>query len=180
MTLSTDEFVRRWCLHIQPRQLTKSRCFGGWNHSKRKRYQAVMSACIEVDECSQENDWQSTDSSIDSATQADRAKLSCESCGSESLTLSALSPKPSWSKVLGLDSQCSPWWWGESQERNEKQQWDEAMGAGFYDWYVAEVLRPPESAKETAPPITAAITQLFLRGLDWQPESTGYYFADSF
>ncbi|QDT59946.1 hypothetical protein SV7mr_24600 [Stieleria bergensis] len=54
------------------------------------------------------------------------------------------------------------------------------MGAGFYDWYVAEVLRPPESAKETAPPITAAVTQLLLPGLDWQPESTGNYFADSF
>lgn len=142
MTLSTEEFVRRWCLHIQPQQLTKSRCFGGWNNSKRKRYQAVMAACIEVDESMQESDMQSTDSSVDSATQGDRGKLCCESCGSESLTLSALSPKPSWSNVLGLDSQCSPWWWGESQERHEKQQWDEAMGAGFYDWYVAEVLRP--------------------------------------
>ena len=35
MKLSTSKFVRRWCLHIQPHQLTKTRCFGGWSNSAR-------------------------------------------------------------------------------------------------------------------------------------------------
>ena len=33
ITLTIHEFVRRWCLHIQPEQLTKSRYFGGWSNA---------------------------------------------------------------------------------------------------------------------------------------------------
>src|SRR5690606_23692582 len=38
--LSTIEFIRRWCLHIQPDQLTKTRYFGGWSSGKRTAYLA--------------------------------------------------------------------------------------------------------------------------------------------
>src|SRR6056297_2439256 len=41
VTLSTTEFVRRWCLHIQPSQLTKSRYFGGWSNNQLTAYQEV-------------------------------------------------------------------------------------------------------------------------------------------
>jgi hypothetical protein len=40
VTLTTLEFVRRWCDHIQPDQLTKTRYFGGWCSRKRTQYQA--------------------------------------------------------------------------------------------------------------------------------------------
>ena len=73
--------------------------------------------------------------------------LCCDSCGSKSLRLSHQEPKPSWSELLGLDSECSPWWYAESQEREEKRRWDASMGEGYYDWYAAEVLRPSESAR---------------------------------
>lgn len=39
VTLSTVEFVRSWCLHIQPDQLTKTRYFGGWSNSRQATYQ---------------------------------------------------------------------------------------------------------------------------------------------
>ena len=32
--------MRRWCEHIQPEQLTKTRYFGGWCSRKRTQYQA--------------------------------------------------------------------------------------------------------------------------------------------
>ena len=38
ITLSTTEFIRRWCLHIQPDQLTKTRYFGGWSNNRREKY----------------------------------------------------------------------------------------------------------------------------------------------
>ena len=180
MTLSTDEFVRRWCLHIQPHQLTKTRCFGGWSNSKQDRYQSLMAAFVTAGESSGTEEITSSAEGIESATYADRVSLCCECCGSESLTLSAQHAKPSWSKLLALDSQCSPWWWGESQEREEKRLWDKSMGEGFYDWYVAEVLRPPESARDTAEENPAPVTQLLLPGLDTEPESTGNPLAGSF
>lgn len=37
-TLSTGEFVRRWCLHILPRGFTKTRRFGGWSNRRREAY----------------------------------------------------------------------------------------------------------------------------------------------
>jgi len=39
VTLRTTEFVRRWCLHIQPDQLTKTRSFGGWSNHRLAAYQ---------------------------------------------------------------------------------------------------------------------------------------------
>ena len=40
ITLTTKEFVRRWCLHIQPDQLTKTRYFGGWSNNRQRTYVA--------------------------------------------------------------------------------------------------------------------------------------------
>ena len=37
--LTLREFVARWCLHIQPEQLTKVRYFGGWSNTKVGSYQ---------------------------------------------------------------------------------------------------------------------------------------------
>ena len=37
-TLSRDEFVRRWCLHVQSNQLTKTRYFGGWSNTLKDGY----------------------------------------------------------------------------------------------------------------------------------------------
>ena len=109
---------------------------------------------------------------IESETSLDRPNLCCDSCGSESLTLSAQQTKPSWSVLLGLDSQCSPWWYAESQEREEKRLWDKAMGEGFYDWYIAEVKRPLESARGVAKAKRRHPIQLSLPGMGngWQWE----------
>jgi hypothetical protein len=51
-TLPTLEFVRRWCLHIQPDQLTKTRSWGGWSNTRAERYreqcqQALAASGIE-------------------------------------------------------------------------------------------------------------------------------------
>ena len=45
VTLERDDFVRRWCLHIQPDQLTKTRYLGGWSGQHRATY---MARCREL------------------------------------------------------------------------------------------------------------------------------------
>jgi hypothetical protein len=110
----------------------------------------------------------------------EQAALCCQSCGSESLTLSRRQRKPSWSVLLDLDSQCSPWWYAESQEREEKRLWDQAMGEGFYDWYVAHVLGPSESARDGIETSDCPQVQLRLPGMELEREQAGRFYADSF
>jgi hypothetical protein len=176
LTLSTEEFVRRWCLHIQPHQLTKTRCFGGWANSKHQDYRQRMESAL-----AKETKAEQTTLELKATLQEKR--LCCESCSSKSLRLSKQQSKPSWSVPLGLDSQCSPWWYAESQEREEKRLWDEAMGEGFYDWYVAHVLRPSESARDLSDSSDSAScppVQLLLPGIGIDPEKPGDFYADSF
>jgi len=57
------------------------------------------------------------------------------------------------------------------------------MGEGFYDWYVAEVLRPPESASESSESsksATGRMVQLLLPGIDLEAEITSSFYDDSF
>ena len=181
-TLSVDQFVRRWCLHIQPHQLTKTRCFGGWSNSKREAYRQRMRSAMTatggaagpVLESSAEPDSVAVKAPLQSKP------VCCESCGSESLRLSHQHRKPSWSELLGLDSQCSPWWYAASQEKEEKRLWDEAMGEGFYDWYIAHVLRPSESARHVIETPVSPKVQLRLPGMELDREQAGRFYADSF
>ena len=106
--------------------------------------------------------------------------LCCQSCGSESLRLTEQRPKPSWSVLLALDSECSPWWYAESQEREEKRLWDAAMGEGYYDWYVAHVLRRSESARDYPKAAEPLPRQLFLPGLAGASATSGSFYNDSF
>ena len=47
-TLKTLEFVRRWCLHIQPDQLTKTRYFGGWSNTRQDSYLEQCAKAIDA------------------------------------------------------------------------------------------------------------------------------------
>jgi hypothetical protein len=38
LTLSTEEFMRRWSLHILPKGYTKTRRWGGWSNTRAARY----------------------------------------------------------------------------------------------------------------------------------------------
>ena len=185
MTLSTDEFVRRWCLHIQPYQLTKTRCYGGWSNSKREAYLHQMRGKTWEEDSELEMLLEPSALILaegpDLEGNLEDRDLCCDSCGSKSLRLSHQEPKPSWSELLGLDSECSPWWYAESQEREEKRRWDASMGEGFYDWYVAHVLRPSESARaQGAPSTNRRMHQPLLPGMGVHQENAGGYYAESF
>ena len=48
ITLDIVQFVRRWCLHIQPDQLTKTRYWGGWSNQRRADYMAHCRELLEA------------------------------------------------------------------------------------------------------------------------------------
>jgi hypothetical protein len=180
LTLSSEEFIRRWCLHIGPHQLTKTRCFGGWANSKRAAYRQRMDSWAAAEASAEESLADSPLASLESKATIENKPLRCESCGSESLQLSSHQRKPSWSELLRLDSQFSPWWYQESQEKEEKRLWDESMGEGFYDWYVAHVLRPSESARGPDEATKSSQVQLLLPGMAVELAATGSCSDDSF
>ena len=47
ITLSLRQFMQRWCLHILPEQLTKTRYFGGWSNNRRDQYMARCRASLQ-------------------------------------------------------------------------------------------------------------------------------------
>lgn len=166
-TLPTAEFVRRWCLHIQPRQLTKIRYFGGWNGGRKDEYlerccKALGSAGVEIESEIDFNPEEFTDPAEESAEEP----LRCQYCGSGSLRLIKEIAKPSWKTVFSRHSESCPRWYAESRELDDRKFWDAAMGEGFSDWYDWYLKSGTESARESdpAPDIPAAV-QLPLPGL---------------
>ena len=72
--------------------------------------------------------------------------------------------KPSWTAVLQREAETCPSWYAESLEADERRFWDEAVGAGFYDWYL-EHREESAYAASTTPPREPPPLQLFLAGL---------------
>ena len=137
-TLPRDEFVRRWCLHVQSDQLTKTRYFDRWSNTRKDGYlercaMALIAAGVggetEIDFDVESID--ATDSnSLADATDCESG-LVCEHCGSESLTLIDEIDKPSWTDVLRTSSEACPGWYRESLDLDDRRFWDTAMGEDF-------------------------------------------------
>lgn len=153
-TLQTPEFVRRWCLHILPNQLTKTRQFGGWSSTKAETHlakcQVLLSAFNGRPATRSEGVCESevVVDEVDSLDEESEPKVVCEHCGSESLRVVHDSKKRPWRELLGRGSQDSPRWYRESQEMDEIRHWDGVMGEGFSDWYAWYLKSGIESARE--------------------------------
>lgn len=171
ITLSLEEFVRRWCLHIQPERLTKTRYLGGWSNQCRAAY---MSACRELLSEVQppsEPEPQEPPPEDSSCSHQEPPSPVCSHCGSERLTLIEQTPRPSWRDVLRPTSESCPAWYAHLQLEADRRFWDGLKGEGFNAWYLEYVV---ESAKEP-PPLPPPPVQLYLPGLwpsrDFQLES---------
>jgi hypothetical protein len=146
ITMTLEQFVRSWCLHIQPEQLTKTRYLGGWSNPCRSAY---MARCRELFHHASETD-KTNDPPTTLASQVPDL-LACSHCGSDRLVLIAESPKPSWREIFRPGSETCLAWYGDWQREDERRFWDDLMGEGFNDWYLKTVV---ESAK--APPATSS------------------------
>ena len=164
ITLSVEEFVRRWCLHIQPEQLTKTRYLGGWSNQCRAAY---MSHCLALLSQTHRPGEAASQAPSEEAGVASSAlgeaipRQVCSHCGSDRLLLTEETPRPSWRDLLGATSESCPGWYAQLQREDERRFWDGLMGEGFNAWYLETVL---ESAKEP-PPSPPPAVQLYLPGL---------------
>jgi len=163
--LESAEFVRRWCLHIQPDQLTKTRSWGGWSNTRAEVYRERCRAALEASSIAQS---QPTDQDAEQENESmadcdSEPELSCEHCGSGSLRLIRECCKPSWDQLLSRDSECSPGWYAASQKLDDIRFWDAAMGEGFSEWYEWYLKSEAESARESAEPTDRPL-QLTLPG----------------
>ncbi len=143
VTLTIEEFVRRWCLHIQPSQLTKTRYLGGWTNQYRSAY---MDTCRELLPATHESP--EAESSDPQRPRTADAMIFCSHCGSDELRLIERAPKPSWRHLLDPRSESCPPWYSTWKQEEERRFWDNLMGEGFNAWYLEHVL---ESAKDPTP-----------------------------
>jgi hypothetical protein len=161
ITLSVEEFVRRWCLHIQPEQLTKIRYLGGWSNPCRSDYMSRCRDLLSHFHPPSEAEPQGATSPEPTLPCAEPDPLACSHCGSERLTLIEETARPSWREIFRPDSDNCPPWYARLQREDDRRFWDGLMGAGFNDWYLETVV---ESAKEAAPTSPPPI-QLHLPGI---------------
>ena len=168
VTLKTLEFVRRWCQHIQPDQLTKTRYFGGWCSRKRTAYQArcrdLLGRSAAVQEEQADEPTESTASLSDSGP--DDFVLKCPCCQSDALRLIESIAKPSWSSVLThLDPRC-PDWYAEQEHAAFCEELERAYGIGYEDWCLEMGIESPMSERLKTKPIPPErVHQMYFPGL---------------
>jgi len=105
LTLSTGEFVRRWCLHILPRGFTKTRRFGGWSNRRREAY--LDRCAVLLDAAAAPVGPHATDFPLDepSSRQTDPdcpvhdARETCPQCGGR-LVVVEEAARPSWAHAF--------------------------------------------------------------------------------
>jgi len=162
VTLATTEFIRRWCNHIQPDQLTKTRYFGGWSSPKRTAYLARCQQLLEQAERDSSDDGLCpTNDRLSDDQTADAELPRCPYCDEPALRLIRESAKPSWSDVLNhLDPRC-PKWYAALDFQEHCRYLMETHGVDYEDWYLETQV---ESAMKPAPPPPPPI-QLYFPGM---------------
>ncbi len=138
--------MRRWCDHIQPDQLTKTRYFGGWCGRKRTRYQT---RCRELLGQSQEPRCNPADEHAESASSDDLA-LRCLGCEYGSLRLVGSTAKPSWTMLLThFDTRCASWY-ADREYKAFCEHLEDEYGIGYEDWCLEMRIESPMRNRRTA------------------------------
>ena len=176
VTLETMEFTRRWCLHIQPDQLTKTRYFGGWCSRKRTAYQArcraLLSPAATATLQSKQADEPTEPAASPSEPGPEAFIMKCPCCESESLRLVGSTAKPSWSIVLThFDKRC-PSWYAEAERAAFCEHLEREYGIGYEDWCLEMRIESPmsEPREGNASPPTQPFHQMYLPGLSPEPD----------
>lgn len=129
--LSVEEFVRRWSLHIQPDQLTKTRYLGGWSNTRRESY---MSRCLELLGTATGVTQAPESGRVDDSSRAEASPLVCSHCGSERMQPIEDRPRPSWRELFRSSNASCPTWYAHLQEAAAERFWDSLMGTSRSNW----------------------------------------------
>jgi len=172
VTIPTLEFVRRWCQHIQPDQLTKTRYFGGWCSRRRTQYQASchrllgLAVSDEADEVAQCQPPSSSTTLVAVDSLGSESSLQCSTCEGHSLRLIGQTPKPCWSSILVHSDLRCPAWYAETEYAEFCDYLACEYGISYEDWDLETRIESTMSER-----LQARVRQLYLPGLS--PES-GY------
>lgn len=179
VTIPTLEFVRRWCQHIQPEQLTKTRYFGGWCCHQRTKYQATCRRLLGLDinpnsnvAAGEEIELPSLLGSLDDEPEGKETGHQCAACGSHQLRFIGQTPKPSWSDLLTHEDVRCPEWYAVTEYAEFCNYLEREYGISYSDWYLE--MRQESTMSEplqSEPSQPQSARQLYLPGLC--PES-GY------
>ncbi len=100
VTLSTEEFVRRWSLHILPKGFTKTRLYGGWSNTRRGVYVERCCHLLEAADAPLSDDACEFGPFDPLEPQGDDdSSPTCPSCGQPMIPQGEIS-KPSWQDVM--------------------------------------------------------------------------------
>ncbi|TWT64867.1 putative transposase [Allorhodopirellula solitaria] len=172
VTLTTLDFMRSWCLHIQPDQLTKTRYFGGWSNSQLASYQQRCADDINTAEFPYAADAIEFPPQYPEATEPRSTQPTCPHCEQSTLRVVSTYPRPSWREIFSRGSTTAPPWYAGSLQDSDRVFWDSANGEGFYDWYLKHQVEGAYAGSAAMPvPLSTESSQLMLPGL----ESGGYY-----
>jgi Putative transposase/Transposase zinc-binding domain len=96
-SLSTVEFVQQWCLHILPKDFTKTRRFGAWSGSKRRVYldRCAELAPKEIKSTATTDTTAISDTTGKSATTSKKPSRCCPHCQGEMACI-VKEDRPSW------------------------------------------------------------------------------------
>ena len=181
ITLSLRQFLQRWCLHILPEQLTKTRYFGGWSNNRRDQYMARCRASLqqlgrldpyEAEVAKPEHEASDLPNVSDKpspgrtpAADASPIARKCSHCGSQALTLVSERPKPSWREIFWRESETCPAWYAALQQEQHRLDWTAMYGADSYDCYRQLLVESAEATTTTTASSTTTEQQLILPGL---------------
>ncbi len=167
VTFSTLEFVRSWCLHIQPDQLTKTRYFGGWSNSRLASYQQRCTADMNAADLPYAADAMEFPPAEPEPTEPRSTQPRCPQCEQPTLRVVSTYPRPSWREIFSRSSGMMPSWYAGSLQDSDRAFWDDANGEGFYDWYQKHQVEGAYGGT-TEPPVPQRTqnSQLFLPGLE--------------
>ena len=100
VTLSIDEFIRRWCLHMLPKGFTKTRFYGGWSNTHRGAYVERWCHLLEAADAPLSDDTFECGPFGLLEQQSDgESSPECPSCGTP-MILQGEAFKPSWRDVM--------------------------------------------------------------------------------
>ncbi|MCA9128092.1 MAG: transposase [Planctomycetales bacterium] len=112
VTLFTTEFVRRWCLHIEPDQLTKTRYFGGWSNAKLSDYTSTSVRQMELAEVPHSNEAMEFPPEPQADGRNDERPLrTCPQCEQATLEKVASWERPGWDEIFRKGGTEIPEWY---------------------------------------------------------------------
>jgi hypothetical protein len=156
VTIPTSEFIGRWCDHIQPIQLTKTRYFGGWSNQKREGYLTVCRRLLGIEAPAP-------------APQEPKEPFHCPNCDKPKMKHLRETPKPTWSELFsGHDERCPAWYVALPKEeldpRLAKELGIDSTGTSSetsLESAMASAVSTALSTESSSPPLPAK-RQLFL------------------